>query len=316
MNRRPIIIIVTVVVAAHALLLVFWWSGNDETNDEAGLTTTNVIDGDDLPQREEVALDKPEESSPYDLLSGQAPRVEASNTLPSPDLTAKPVKATETGIQKVAVDPQAMAKGEIPAGAINVGIHTGTTKLSPEFAEVATRGAVAASEQRWEDARSAYLELINATPDNALAYANLGVAEFQLGNLVAASGNLKRSLELNPSIGNNWQTLGLIQYEQKNLNLAISSLTRAIHEAPRDAQARVYLAAVIRDYGWTEAALTELKRAIDIDPNLPDAHYNLAVTYLEIRSPRIELARRHYYKAIDLGAAPAPELEKALDSAE
>ena len=108
MDRRLIIIIVTVVVAAHALFLIIWWSGNDETSEEAGLTTTNVSDGDDLPQREEVALDKPEESSPYDLLSGQAPRVEASNTLPSPDLTAKPVKATETGMQKVAVDPEAM----------------------------------------------------------------------------------------------------------------------------------------------------------------------------------------------------------------
>ena len=316
MDRRLIIIIVTVVVAAHALFLVFRWTGNNETNDEAGLATASVINGDDTPDPEEIVAVDPKKSTPYDLLSGQPPRAEAAVTPPSPDLTAKPVKATETGVQKVAVVPQEMAKGEIPAGAINVGVHTGTTKLSPEFAEVATRGAVAASEQRWEDARSAYLELINATPHNALAYANLGVAEFQLGNLVAASGNLKRSLELNPSIGNNWQTLGLIQYEQKNLNLAISSLTRAIHEAPRDAQARVYLAAVIRDYGWTEAALTELKRAIDIDPNLPDAHYNLAVTYLESRPPRIELARRHYFKAIDLGAAPAPELEKALESAE
>ena len=316
MDRRLIIIIVTVVVAAHALFLVFRWTGNDETNDVAGLATANVIDRDDTPDPEEIVAVDPKKITPYDLLSGQPPRDEAAATPPSPDLTAKPVKATETGVQKFAVDPQAMAKGEIPAGAINVGVHTGTTKLSPEFAEVATRGAVAASEQRWEDARSAYLELINATPDNALAYANLGVAEFQLGNLVAASGNLKRSLELNPSIGNNWQTLGLIQYEQKNLNLAISSLTRAIHEAPRDAQARVYLAAVIRDYGWTEAALTELKRAIDVDPKLPDAHYNLAVTYLETRPPRIELARRHYFKAIDLGAAPAPELEKALESAE
>ena len=316
MDRRLIIIIVAVVVAAHALFLVFRLSTKDETNDEAGSTPANVIVGDDAPEPEQVVAVNPEESTPYDLLSGQPPRAEAADTPPSPDRPAEPVEAAGTGIEKVAVDPKAVAKGEIPEGAINVGVHTGTTKLSPEFAEIAKRGAVASSEQRWEEARDAYGELINATPDNALAYANLGVAEFQLGNLVAASGNLKRSLELNSSIANNWQTLGLIQYEQKDLNLAISSLTRAIHEAPRDAQARVYLAAVIRDYGWTEAALTELKRAVDIDPNLPDAHYNLAVTYLETRPPRIELARRHYYKAIDLGAAPAPELEKSFETTE
>jgi hypothetical protein len=59
-----------------------------------------------------------------------------------------------------------------------------------------------------------------------------------------------------------------------------------------------------------------LKRAIDINPKLADAHYNLAVTYLETSPPLIELARRHYYTATDLGAAPSPELEKALRATE
>ncbi|MEQ1843823.1 MAG: tetratricopeptide repeat protein, partial [Verrucomicrobiales bacterium] len=160
------------------------------------------------------------------------------------------------------------------------------------------------------------LEMIKLAPDNALAYANLGVAEHQLGNLLAASGKWGKSLELNPHIARNWQTMGLISYERRELALAISCLTRAIHEDPEDPESRLLLAAVIRDYGWKEAAVTELQRAIELDPGQASAHYNLAVTYLEMKPPRMELARRHYYAAVDLGTTPSPEIEALFKDAE
>ena len=72
----------------------------------------------------------------------------------------------------------------------------------------------------------------------------------------------------------------------------------------------------MRDYGWTEAAVTELQRAVEINPKLASAHYNLAVTYLGESPPRIELARRHYFAAIDLGTAKSPEIEAILKPAE
>ncbi|MAS91752.1 MAG: hypothetical protein CMO55_01035 [Verrucomicrobiales bacterium] len=194
-------------------------------------------------------------------------------------------------------------------GPLKVGLVQGQSKLPPEVAEIAQEGALAVADQRWEEARRLYLQMIEKAPDNALAYANLGVAEHQLGNLLAAAGNLSKSLEINPTISQNWQTLGLIQYERGDLDLAISSLTRAIHESPKNARAHVYLAAVVRDYGWEDAALSELQQAIELDPGLEDAHYNLAVSYLDMNPPRIELARRHYYSAIDLGAEPSPEIE-------
>lgn len=202
----------------------------------------------------------------------------------------------------------------LPNGAMTIGLVTGPTKLPPELAKMAQRGAAAIANLKWDEAREAYLEMVGEAPDNALAYANLGVAEYQLGNLLAASGNVRKSLEINPTIAVNWQTLGLIQYDKGELNLAISSLTRAIHESPQNARSRLYLAAVVRDYGWKEAAITELQRAVELDPKLADAHYNLAITYLELRPPRIELAKRHYYAAVDLGAEPSPEVESVFKS--
>lgn len=201
-------------------------------------------------------------------------------------------------------------------GNLQLGRVKENVALPPEVAALAKEGALAVAGQQWEKARDLYLEMVKAAPDNALAYANLGVAEHQLGNLLAAAGNLAKSTELNPHIARNWQTLGLIHYERGELALALSCLTRSIHENPADAESRIILAAVVRDYGWPEAAVTELQRAVEIDPKRAAAHYNLAITYLEADPPRLELARRHYYAAIDLGTAPSPEIEAILKPSE
>lgn len=205
--------------------------------------------------------------------------------------------------------------GTPESGELRIGRLKDPVALPPEVAELAKEGALAVSAGEWEQARDLYLEMVKIVPDSALAYANLGVAEHQLGNLLAAAGNLGKSTELNPHIARNWQTLGLIHYERGELALALSCLTRAVHEGPGEAETRLILAAVARDYGWPEAAVTELQRAVEINPKLAAAHYNLAITYLETDPPRLELARRHYHAAIDLGTAPSPEIEAILKPA-
>jgi Flp pilus assembly protein TadD len=57
-----------------------------------------------------------------------------------------------------------------------------------------------------------------------------------------------------------------------------------------------------------------MRRAIELDPEYAEAHFNLAVFCLQRQPPAVELARRHYQKALDLGAAPDPELETKLAS--
>jgi hypothetical protein len=49
-----------------------------------------------------------------------------------------------------------------------------------------------------------------------------------------------------------------------------------------------------------------------LDETYGEAHYNLAVLYLERQPPAIELARRHYYRALNLGAEPDAELDRIL----
>ncbi|MBV9273535.1 MAG: hypothetical protein JO333_06555, partial [Verrucomicrobia bacterium] len=55
-----------------------------------------------------------------------------------------------------------------------------------------------------------------------------------------------------------------------------------------------------------------LRKAVELDESYAEAHYNLAIIYTEHRPPELELARRHYYRALDLGAPPDLDIEKIL----
>jgi Tfp pilus assembly protein PilF len=51
---------------------------------------------------------------------------------------------------------------------------------------------------------------------------------------------------------------------------------------------------------------------VELDPSYTDAHYNLAVFYLQEKPPAIELARRHYFKARELGLENDDAMEKVF----
>jgi len=184
--------------------------------------------------------------------------------------------------------------------------------LPENVQELAKEGALASANKDWKKASDAYARMVKAAPSNALALANLGIVEYRLKEYKNAAKHLEASVKINPRMSQNWLTLGLSYYFLKEFNLAISSLTRAKHEDPKDPRTCLYLAVVIRDYGWGQAAETELMRAIALDPDYADAHFNLALLYLERTPPPIEMARRHYFFAIDLGAPRDEEIEKRL----
>lgn len=303
MKSRFLIIIIIAVAAIHLTLFFLTQKRDDDEIDISGASAPPV-------KREEIRPIEPVEVSPDSPPVQETPETVTSETAVSD--AVKLIQNSDVGtsepVEDAPIDSPPPEDRETGATMI-VGRVEGQSKLPPELFSVAEEGAKAVASQNWEKARELYLRLVTEAPENALGYANLGVAEHQLGNLLAASGNLRKSLDINPSIAQNWQTLGIIHYERDELELAISSLTRAIHEDPSDARTRLYLAAVVRSYGWIEASITELERAVETDPQFADAHFNLAMTYLETKPPRVELARRHYYSAIDLGAEPSPEVE-------
>lgn len=187
------------------------------------------------------------------------------------------------------------------------------TGMLPPFTKVlGERAAAAFGKQDWPAARKAYQEMLELDDGNALIWANLGAVEQQAGDTKQAIECFEKSVQINPQLAQTWTALGLLLQKQGDTYRAISCFTRAIHEEPEDARAHNYLAIAAKGLGWADAAEAELQRAIELKPDYGIAHFNMALMLLERRPPAIELARRHYEKALTLGVAKDDVVERRL----
>ena len=192
---------------------------------------------------------------------------------------------------------------------------------SPDFVPTVARkaageGNAAFARKDYATARKAYQQVLDMVPDNLLGLVNLGVVEFSAGNNDRAEELLKKAVRIRMETAAAWLTLGIIYMDQDRFDEALAALSQAVLHDPRNARARNYLGVVIGRNGWIDGAQFELRRAVELDPSYADAHYNLAAFYLQDKPPSIELARRHYYRSLELGAPSDPAIEKSLKSDE
>jgi tetratricopeptide (TPR) repeat protein len=192
--------------------------------------------------------------------------------------------------------------------------QTKTGELPPATTVLAEKAARLFSKRDFDGARQAYREMLEFSPENALAWANLGAVEQQAGNMPAAISCFEASLRFNEHLVQSWIALGLAHSQLGDRYKAISAFSRAIHEDPLNASGHNYLAIEANNLGWSGAALAELQRAIELDPNYGLAHFNLAALYLEQKPPSRALAKRHYDKALALGVAKDEVLERRLEA--
>jgi tetratricopeptide (TPR) repeat protein len=187
------------------------------------------------------------------------------------------------------------------------------TGMLPPFTKVlGERAAAAFGKQDWPAARKAYQEMLELDDGNALVWANLGAVEQQAGDEKRAIECFEKSVQINPQLAQTWTALGLLLQRQGDAYHAISCFSRAIHEEPEDARPHNYLAIAAKGLGWADAAEAELQRAIELKPDYGIAHFNMALMLLERRPPAVELARRHYEKALALGVAKDDAVESRL----
>ena len=104
-----------------------------------------------------------------------------------------------------------------------------------------------------------------------------------------------------------------MRQDEDKLDAALAALAQAVFLDPKNARAHHYLGVTIGRKGWYSGAEDEMRKAIELQPDYAEAHFNLALFYLQRQPPAIELARRHYQKALDLGAAPDAEVARKID---
>jgi tetratricopeptide (TPR) repeat protein len=165
---------------------------------------------------------------------------------------------------------------------------------------------------KFVEAEKLYQQILAKDPNNLYSLSNLGVVLFRNGKLKASELTLKKALAIAPSDEFTHTTLGIVYYQQSKFDDALSELTKALAINPKSAIAHNYLGVTASQKGWQEAAEKEMLEAIADNPDYADAHFNLAVVYSTSQPPAKELARRHYERALALGAQPDPTLDKSL----
>lgn len=185
----------------------------------------------------------------------------------------------------------------------------------PEAAKsAAAEGNAAFGKGDYGTARHAYERVLKILPDDPVALVNLGLVEFTSGNETRAEELLKKAVRVRMETAPAWLTLGMIYSDQDRLEEATAALSQAVLYDPQSARARNFYGAVLGRRGWHDAAQSELRRAVELDPTYADAQFNLAALYIDENPPAVELARRHYTRALELGAKKDPEIEKVLNS--
>ncbi len=165
---------------------------------------------------------------------------------------------------------------------------------------------------KYVEAEKQYQEILAKSPNNLYSLSNLGVVFFRNGKLKAAEQTLKKAIAIAPKDEFTHTTLGIVYYRQSKFDDALSELTKSLAINPHSATAHNYLGITASQKGWQEAAEKEMLEAVANNPDYADAHFNLAVVYSTSSPPAKELARRHYEKALALGAEPDPTLDKLL----
>ncbi len=161
-------------------------------------------------------------------------------------------------------------------------------------------------------AAAKYELILQTEPKNLFALSNLGVIRFRQDKIDEAAANLSAALAIDPQDAFSLSVLGIVQYRQGKFDDAVSSLTRAISLAPTNFETHNYLGITYSQKGYQEAAEKELLKALELKPDYGDAHFNLAVVYASQNPPSVELARKHYKTAIEMGVPKDAELEKLL----
>jgi tetratricopeptide (TPR) repeat protein len=92
--------------------------------------------------------------------------------------------------------------------------------------------------------------------------------------------------------------LGTLYYEEGNLTGAAVEFRRAVEIAPDNPLAHFNLGSVLDDLNQLEAASSHLEDAVRLAPSFADAHYNLARVYEKLNTP--SRARQHWRRYLEL----------------
>jgi Flp pilus assembly protein TadD/DNA repair exonuclease SbcCD ATPase subunit len=224
--------------------------------------------------------------------------VTVSEASKSPEPTVPPNAKEE----QVSVPPVSATNNPPPQDTVSQG----------KFKESLAHAKEAFDKQDYAQAENSFKEALKLSPDDYFTLANLGVVEFQLGKMKEAEEVLLKASQKPSQSSFALTTLGIVHYRQERLADAEKVLRKAITINDQDFTAHNYLGIVLAASGNGKAGESEIMKSLEINKDYADAHFNLAVIYATGKPPSKMMARKHYTRAVELGAPPDKSLEQLI----
>lgn len=159
-----------------------------------------------------------------------------------------------------------------------------------------------------------YEQILSGRPSYAEALKARGRCLLQQGKIDEAVAVLRAATFANRDDAQSRVLLGTAYCLAWKYNPAVEVLTPLVVNDPSDARAQNAIGAAWMGLGDARAAKIALEKAVSLDPELADAHFNLAQVLCATGPANEDMARQHYHKAMALGAPADEELAKKLGS--
>ena len=124
---------------------------------------------------------------------------------------------------------------------------------------------------RWEDAAAAFTACVSLAPASAWCFYNRGQAWTRLGRPDRARNDFDRALSLDATLTQAVLDRGRLNLDERRWSEAADDFQNALDHGGDPAAAHFGLALVEAGQGRREAARTSLQRALQFDPQLPEA---------------------------------------------
>ncbi len=273
-------------------------------------------------QREKANLERENQALESKLKSAQATK-KAKGAPAKPDalteeLTAARARLESLEAKSVPYTTEELALFKSPAPSLVAKLDTKAAKKSTKDLPAGTAPLIAEAQRafaagRYDEAEQKYLQVLRQDEKNVFTLANLAAIQIEQNRYADAEANLTKALTGDPDDAFSVYKLGYLKFRQQKFDDALSALSRAAQLDPKNAEVQNYLGITLSEKGQRVPAEAALRKSIQLAPRNPDAHHNLAVIYATQKPPSLELARWHYQKALDVGHAKNPDLEKILE---
>jgi Flp pilus assembly protein TadD len=163
---------------------------------------------------------------------------------------------------------------------VTVSFVTESASAQQESTRLAERAGKQAAAGEFTKAISLLKRVLDLRPAFHQARRDLAMSCLEIGDIDSAKNHLIEVLRLNPGDAWSWVVLGNIYAKNpKDWPTAETFLRRALEIAPGDPWALNGLATIAGQRGQTDEAVRLFQQAIASKPELPNAHYGLAVAY-------------------------------------